>query len=93
MRIVDASNNDITRLQPHLGLLAAGVSGGGADGTGVGVLERLDVIGNRFRVPRFNVLERGTEATLRWLRSRVPVAERGAAAADLSGDADDAEVD
>ncbi|KAL1856299.1 hypothetical protein VTK73DRAFT_8397 [Phialemonium thermophilum] len=64
MRVVDASNNDIAHLNPRLGLL--GGSGG---------LERLDVGGNRFRVPRWNVLERGTEATLRWLRGRVPVAE------------------
>ncbi|KAI0477128.1 L domain-like protein [Xylariaceae sp. FL0804] len=60
MKIVDASNNDIAHLNPRLGLQS---------------LERLDVMGNRFRVPRWNVLERGTEATLRWLRGRVPVAE------------------
>lgn len=60
MKIVDASNNEIPHLNPRLGLLG---------------LERLDVMGNRFRVPRWNVLERGTEATLRWLRGRVPVAE------------------
>ncbi|CAM1502411.1 Fc.00g043950.m01.CDS01 [Cosmosporella sp. VM-42] len=64
LRIVDAGNNDITFLNPRLGLL--GGSGG---------LERLEVMGNRFRVPRWNVLERGTDATLRWLRGRVPVAE------------------
>jgi Leucine-rich repeat (LRR) protein len=67
MRIVDAGNNDIAHLNPRIGLL------GGAGG-----LERLEVGGNRFRVPRFNVLERGTEATLRWLRGRVPVAEMAA---------------
>ncbi|KAK3381903.1 hypothetical protein B0H63DRAFT_511614 [Podospora didyma] len=67
MRIVDVSNNDIAHLNPRLGLLG-----------GNGGLEKLDVSGNRFRVPRWNVLERGTEATLRWLRSRVPVAEMGA---------------
>ncbi|KAI0105280.1 hypothetical protein GGR51DRAFT_197476 [Nemania sp. FL0031] len=60
MKIVDASNNEIAHLNPRIGLLG---------------LERLDVMGNRFRVPRWNVLERGTEATLRWLRGRVPVAE------------------
>ncbi|KAK0616753.1 hypothetical protein B0T14DRAFT_497917 [Immersiella caudata] len=64
IRIVDAGNNDIAHLNPRIGLL------GGAGG-----LERLEVGGNRFRVPRYNVLERGTEATLRWLRGRVPVAE------------------
>jgi len=67
MRIVDVMNNDIDHLNPRIGLL--GGSGG---------LERLELTGNRFRVPRFNVIERGTEATLRWLRGRVPVAEMGA---------------
>ncbi|KAF2971780.1 hypothetical protein GQX73_g1832 [Xylaria multiplex] len=60
MKIVDASNNEIAHLNPRIGLIG---------------LERLTVTGNRFRVPRWNVLERGTEATLRWLRGRVPVAE------------------
>ncbi|KAI6351962.1 hypothetical protein MCOR25_009651 [Pyricularia grisea] len=69
MRIVDASNNDIAHLNPRIGLL-----GGIENGT----LERLDVMGNRFRVPRFNVLERGTDATLRFLRGRVPIAEMAA---------------
>jgi Leucine-rich repeat (LRR) protein len=69
MKVVDAANNDIAHLNPRIGLL------GGLQGAG---LERLDVSGNRFRVPRWNVLERGTEATLRWLRGRVPVAEMGA---------------
>ncbi|KAK2058653.1 leucine rich repeat family protein [Colletotrichum caudatum] len=64
LEVVDAGNNDIAHLNPKLGLL--GGSGG---------LKRLEVSGNRFRVPRYNVLERGTEATLRWLRGRVPVAE------------------
>lgn len=66
LRVVDVTNNDIEHLNPRLGLLG-----------GVGGLERLDILRNRFRVPRFNVLERGTEATLRWLRGRVPVAEMG----------------
>ncbi|KAK7931297.1 hypothetical protein PG985_002009 [Apiospora marii] len=66
LKIVDANNNDIPHLNPRLGLLG-----------GTGNLERLEVNGNRFRVPRWNVLERGTEATLRWLRGRVPVAEMG----------------
>ncbi|TGJ86569.1 hypothetical protein E0Z10_g2160 [Xylaria hypoxylon] len=80
MKIVDASNNEIAHLSPRIGLLG---------------LERLDVMGNRFRVPRWNVLERGTEATLRWLRGRVPVAEmaewRGKAG--TTGDDSSNEVD
>lgn len=82
LRIVDASNNDIAHLNPRIGLLGGGSSG----------LERLDVSGNRFRVPRWNVLERGTEATLRWLRGRVPVAEFGAWR-DSHGNGEDDEGD
>jgi Leucine-rich repeat (LRR) protein len=67
LRIVDASSNDISHLNPRIGLLG-----------GKGGLEKLEVAGNRFRVPRWSVLERGTEATLRWLRGRVPVADMGA---------------
>ncbi|KAK4145609.1 uncharacterized protein C8A04DRAFT_35648 [Dichotomopilus funicola] len=79
LRVVDVANNDIAHLNPRIGLLGATQpqqqQQDGASGSG---LERLDVSGNRFRVPRWNVLERGTEATLRWLRGRVPVAEMGA---------------
>ncbi len=67
LRVVDVSNNDIEHLNPRIGLLG-----------GEGGLQRLEVLGNRFRVPRFNVIERGTEAILRHLRGRVPVAEMGA---------------
>ena len=77
LKIVDAQSNDIAHLNPRIGLLG-----------GPGGLERLEVMGNRFRVPRWNVLERGTEATLRWLRGRVPVAEM----ATWKGD-DEPEVD
>ncbi|KAI2466287.1 hypothetical protein F4781DRAFT_357475 [Annulohypoxylon bovei var. microspora] len=64
MKVVDASNNEIAHMNPRIGLLG-----------GTGSLEKLEITGNRFRVPRWNVLERGTDATLRWLRGRVPVAE------------------
>jgi Leucine-rich repeat (LRR) protein len=64
LQVVDAGYNEITHLNPKIGLLG-----------GHGGLRRLEVAGNRFRVPRWNVLERGTDATLRWLRGRVPVAE------------------
>ncbi|KAI5464861.1 hypothetical protein BGZ63DRAFT_378846 [Mariannaea sp. PMI_226] len=78
LKIVDASSNDIAHLNPRIGLLG-----------GPGGLERLDVTGNRFRIPRWNVLERGTEATLRWLRGRVPVAEMAA----WKGDDEEPEMD
>ncbi|KAI3321052.1 L domain-like protein [Xylariaceae sp. AK1471] len=80
MKVVDASNNEIAHLNPRIGLLG---------------LERLEVMGNRFRVPRWNVLERGTEATLRWLRGRVPVIEMGEWRAKAGATEDDSsnEVD
>lgn len=78
VKVVDVSNNDIAHLNPRIGLL------GGAGG-----LEQLVVTGNRFRVPRWNVLERGTEATLRFLRSRVPVADLAAWRAEKGMPADE----
>ena len=77
LRVVDAANNDVAHLDPRLGLLG-----------GEGGLERLEVGGNRFRVPRFSVIERGTEATLRWLRGRVPAEERRGAGGDDDDDVD-----
>lgn len=64
LRTVDCSSNDISSLNPRIGLLG-----------GPGGLERLDVGGNRFRVPKYTVLEKGTEATLTWLRDRIPANE------------------
>lgn len=64
LKVVEVANNEIGQLEPRIGLL------GGASG-----LERLDVAGNRFKVPRWNILEQGTHATLHWLRGRVPEEE------------------
>jgi Leucine-rich repeat (LRR) protein len=81
LKIVDASSNDISHLNPQIGLLG-----------GLGGLQRLEVMGNRFRVPRWSTLELGTEATLRWLRSRVPVVDMAAWKKE-NGEDDSAEVD
>ncbi|KAK0345864.1 hypothetical protein LTR94_009111 [Friedmanniomyces endolithicus] len=40
-------------------------------------LRNLDVGGNPFRVPSYQVLGKGTEATLRWLRDKLPVQGQG----------------
>lgn len=64
MKIVDLSSNDINSLNARIGLLG-----------GPGGLEKLDVSGNRFRVPKYTILEKGTEATLAWLRDRIPINE------------------
>jgi len=60
LRVMDISGNELTHLEPKLGLLDA-------DG-----LRTLLVGGNRFRVPRREVIDKGTEAVLTWLKSRIP---------------------
>lgn len=64
LKMVDVSSNEIAHLNPRIGLLG-----------GRGGLQRLELSGNRFRTPRWTILERGTEATLRWLRGRMPAEE------------------
>jgi len=64
LRILDVNSNDIGSLNARIGLLG-----------GPGGLERLDVKCNRFRVPNYTVLEKGTEATLAWLRNRLPASD------------------
>jgi Leucine-rich repeat (LRR) protein len=64
LRVLDCSSNDIGSLNARIGLLG-----------GPGGLERLDVTGNRFRVPKYTILEKGTDAILAWLRDRIPAGE------------------
>jgi Leucine-rich repeat (LRR) protein len=59
LKIVNLSNNDIERLEPQIGLLA-------------GTLTSLNVEGNKFRVPNYHLLQKGTDAVLGWLRDRIP---------------------
>ena len=61
LQVCDVSRNDIVHLEPALGLLEA-------DG-----LRMLGVEGNRFRVPRRDVVEKGTGAVLAWLRDKIPL--------------------
>ena len=60
LHILDVGSNDISFLKPKLGLLSH-------EG-----LQTLLVGANRFRVPRRDVVEKGTEAILAWLRGRIP---------------------
>ncbi|KAI5298185.1 hypothetical protein KEM55_003704, partial [Ascosphaera atra] len=60
LRTVDVNGNDIDSLPPRIGLL-----------TGEGGLQQFDVAGNTFRVPRWQVVEKGTAAILEWLRGRI----------------------
>jgi Leucine-rich repeat (LRR) protein len=59
LRIVNLTNNDIARLEPHIGLLA-------------GTLTSFDVEGNKFRVPNYAVIKKGTDAVLAWLKDKIP---------------------
>ena len=60
LHVCNIARNDIGWLDPKLGLL-------GAEGLRTFVVE-----GNRFRVPRREVVEAGTERLLEWLRGRIP---------------------
>lgn len=60
LHAVDLSNNNIGYLPPEIGLLwELGLKG-------------FNVSGNAFRVPNYRVLEKGTEATLAYLREKIP---------------------
>ena len=64
LHILDVSSNEITHLPPKLALLQ-------------GELKTLMVGGNRFRVPSWGVVQKGTEEILNWLRTRIPEGEEG----------------
>lgn len=66
LQVLDISNNNIDFLPPKIGLLG---------GEGGGGLKRFEVAGNRFRVPRWQVVQKGTEAVLEWLKGRIPADE------------------
>ncbi|EOA82415.1 uncharacterized protein SETTUDRAFT_173222 [Exserohilum turcica Et28A] len=59
LRIVNLGNNDIERLEPRIGLLQ-------------GTLTGFEVEGNKFRVPNRQILQKGTDAVLTWLRDKIP---------------------
>ncbi|KAF2487644.1 hypothetical protein BDY17DRAFT_307003 [Neohortaea acidophila] len=61
--VVNLMSNDIAYLPPEVGLLWE-------EG-----LRNFEVGRNVFRVPGHRVLEKGTEATMRWLRDRLPAAD------------------
>ncbi|KAI2703240.1 hypothetical protein CBS147317_4107 [Penicillium roqueforti] len=73
LQVLELSNNDLDSLPPKIGLLAAGRSpqnwGNGS------ALRRFEVAGNRFRVPRWQVVAKGTDAVLQFLRERIPIGD------------------
>ncbi|CAI7615650.1 unnamed protein product [Penicillium discolor] len=73
LQVLELSNNDIDSLPPKIGLLAAGRS---SQNWGNGsALRRFEVAGNRFRVPRWQVVAKGTDAILEFLRDRIPIGD------------------
>ncbi|KAI8897711.1 hypothetical protein BC833DRAFT_592610 [Globomyces pollinis-pini] len=56
LHVLDLSNNDIGMVPPALGLLN---------------LSNLQLLGNRFRVPRPDLLMKGTQSILDYLKSRI----------------------
>jgi Leucine-rich repeat (LRR) protein len=72
LKTVNLSNNDIERLEPMIGLLA-------------GTLTALNVEGNKFRVPSYHVLQRGTDTVLAWLRDKVPLEDMPGSDVDAEG--------
>ncbi|EXJ84564.1 hypothetical protein A1O3_05233 [Capronia epimyces CBS 606.96] len=71
LEVLDIRNNEIESLPPKIGFL------GSLSGTAKapGRLRVLEVSGNKFRVPRLSVIEKGTEAVLKDLRRMVPEQE------------------
>lgn len=63
LQVLDVTGNELSHLEPKLGLL-------GTEG-----LRTFLVGGNTFRVPRRDVVEKGTGAVLTYLRGRIPEEE------------------
>lgn len=70
LEVLDIRNNEVDSLPPKIGLF-----GNHASKMESGRLRSFECSGNRFRVPRLLVLERGTEAILRDLRRMIPAHE------------------
>lgn len=68
LEVLDIRNNEIESLPAKIGLCGNFVG----SAKEAGKLRVLEVSGNRFRVPRLAVLEKGTEAILKDLRRMIP---------------------
>jgi Leucine-rich repeat (LRR) protein len=64
LQVLDVSSNEIEKLPPQLALLQ-------------GQLRTLMINGNKFRVPGWGILEKGTEAILDWCRLKIPAGQEG----------------
>ncbi|KAL4937399.1 hypothetical protein BDV06DRAFT_203002 [Aspergillus oleicola] len=73
LQVLDVGNNNIGSLPPKLGLLRG--EGNSANWGGGLALRRFEVAGNSFRVPRWQVVAKGTDSVLEWLKDRIPEEE------------------
>ncbi|KAL4994787.1 hypothetical protein BDV10DRAFT_143866 [Aspergillus recurvatus] len=73
LQVLDVGNNSISSLPPRIGLLRA--AGKSANWGGGSALRRFEVAGNSFRVPRWQIVAKGTDAILEWLKDRMPAEE------------------
>lgn len=70
LQVLDISNNDIDYLPPKIGLL--GVERSPRNWGNGSALRRFEVAGNRFRVPRWQTVAKGTDAVLEFLKEHIP---------------------
>ncbi|KAJ5222602.1 Leucine-rich repeat typical subtype [Penicillium citrinum] len=84
LQVLEVGNNDIDYLPPKIGLLAAERSPRNW-GTG-SALRRFEVAGNRFRVPRWQVVAKGTDAVLQFLKEHIPAQDIPEWEDDLNAD-------
>jgi len=69
LQVLDVSNNDIDYLPPKIGLLGAERNPRNwGNGT---ALKRFEVAGNRFRVPRWQIVAKGTDEILDFLMKHI----------------------
>ncbi|KAL3460543.1 hypothetical protein BJX64DRAFT_182847 [Aspergillus heterothallicus] len=73
LQVLDVGNNNINSLPPKLGLLRG--EGSSANWAGGSALRRFEIAGNSFRVPRWQIVAKGTDAILEWLKDRIPAEE------------------
>ncbi|PLB50554.1 leucine-rich repeat-containing protein 40 [Aspergillus steynii IBT 23096] len=70
LQVLDVGNNNIGSLPPKIGLLRA--EGSSKNWGGGSALRRFEIAGNSFRVPRWQIVAKGTDTILEWLKDRIP---------------------
>ncbi|KAJ1916234.1 hypothetical protein H4219_003902 [Mycoemilia scoparia] len=61
LSVLNLADNDIEVIPFELGLVSS--------------IQAMDITGNRFRVPRRETVQKGTQAIMEWLRGRIPRSE------------------